>query len=386
MRHYMDNKYTFAARALGLLGAIAGLTSVSAQTPVFKEYPIPTAGSYPLSTITGPDGNLWFTELYSEKIGKVSTAGVVTEFPLPAGRAVARAHGGMARGPDGNIWFTEMRAPFGFTMPPAPGNIDKITPAGVIAEYPLPSGNTPGGIANGSDGNLWFTELNSSSIGKITPTGVITEFPGRTTGHPQAIVSGPDGNLWFTEYEILCGTDFCTASKGMIGKITPAGVVTEFPVPTAISFMYGIITGPDGNLWFTESQGGILDAAPSGGKIAKITPAGAITEYATPTTGGAPAGIVTGPDGNLWFTESNRNNIGKITPSGVITEYAIPSAGSGPQGIAAGPDGNLWFAESNSNQISKLVIGTGITISAGFTGNWFDTSEGGHGFSIEVLP
>ena len=31
-------------------------------------------------------------------------------------------------------------------------------------------------------------------------------------------------------------------------------------------------------------------------------------------------GITAGPDGNLWFTESNLDKIGQITPLGVVTE------------------------------------------------------------------
>ncbi len=31
---------------------------------------------------TGPDGALWFTELI-DQIGRITTAGVITEFPIP---------------------------------------------------------------------------------------------------------------------------------------------------------------------------------------------------------------------------------------------------------------------------------------------------------------
>ena len=41
-------------------------------------------------------------------------------------------------------------------------------------------------------------------------------------------------------------------SGNKIGQITTAGVITEFPIPTASSGPYGIAAGPDGNLWFTE--------------------------------------------------------------------------------------------------------------------------------------
>ena len=36
-------------------------------------------------------------------------------------------------------------------------------------------------------------------------------------------------------------------------------------------------------------------------------------------------GIAAGPDGALWFTESNGNKIGRITTAGVVTEYPIPT-------------------------------------------------------------
>jgi hypothetical protein len=38
-----------------------------------------------------------------------------------------------------------------------------------------------------------------------------------------------------------------------IGRITPTGVITEFPVPTLGSVVGVITAGPDGNLWFLET-------------------------------------------------------------------------------------------------------------------------------------
>src|SRR2546422_9013068 len=51
------------------------------------EYPTPTANSNPVGITAGPDGNLWFTEDSSNanNIGKVTTSGVFTEYPIPNG-------------------------------------------------------------------------------------------------------------------------------------------------------------------------------------------------------------------------------------------------------------------------------------------------------------
>jgi len=50
-----------------------------------------------------------------------------------------------------------------------------------------------------------------------------------------------------------------------------------------------------------------------------------VTEFPIPTLNSGPYDIVSGPDGNLWFTEDSENKIGRITPAGVITEFTIPT-------------------------------------------------------------
>src|SRR5260370_1150459 len=68
-------------------------------------------------------------------------------------------------------------------------------------------------------------------------TGPAGESPGRTPdgrdGSPGGITAGPDGALWFTEL-----------NGNRIGRITPAGQLREFPLPTAMSGLYSITAGP----------------------------------------------------------------------------------------------------------------------------------------------
>jgi streptogramin lyase len=312
----------------------------------FTEYPIPTSGSKPSGIAAGPDGNLWFTEANANQIGKITPTGVVTEYPVPS----ASYPDGITTGPDGNLWFGERERASGVL-----GKIGKITTAGVITEYLIPSGRGSDWVSAGPDGNIWFTEPTANNIGKITTAGVITEYPVPTANSGlQSITTGPDGNLWFTE-----------TSANQIGKITTAGVITEYLIPTGgNNNAFGITSGPDGNLWFVEF---------AASKIGKITTAGVITEFSIPTAGG-PVGITRGPDGNLWFTEQNANNIGKITTAGVITEYPVPTANSEPEWITTGPDGNLWFTEFKANQIGKVSLNavsfqcTGTVVAQKWTG------------------
>jgi streptogramin lyase len=297
-----------------------------------QEFTALTVAGGPNGITAGPDGNLWFTEVNSAKIGRITPTGAITEFPVPISSS---APYGITRGPDGNLWFTELGG----------NKIGRITPTGALTEFAVPTADSrPNQITAGPDGNLWFTELNGNKVGRITPAGTITEFAVPTTNSGlNGITAGPDGNLWFTE-----------VNTNKVGKITSAGAVTEFTVPTASSGSYRITAGPDGNLWFTEY---------AGNKVGRITPAGAITEFPVPTAGSSPYGITAGPDGNLWFTEAVGNKLGRIAPAGAITEFAVPTPNSYSLGITAGPDSNLWFTESAVNKIGQLR--PGITVMSG---------------------
>lgn len=162
------------------------------NTPTITEFSIPTTGSWPMGITAGPDGNLWFTESSSDKIGKISLDGVITEFSIPRSVDYGISPRGITTGPDGNLWFTELNG----------NKIGRITPGGIITEFSIPTDNSaPYGITSGPDGNLWFTENYSGKIGRITPNGEITEFSISTTrSWPMDITIGPDSNLWFTEY------------------------------------------------------------------------------------------------------------------------------------------------------------------------------------------
>src|SRR6266704_2097659 len=109
-----------------------------------------------------------------------------------------------------------------------------------------------------------------------------------------------------------------------------AGTISEFSIPTVKALPAGIGSGPDGNLWFTEDEGN---------KIGRITPKGTISQFPIPTVDSWPYDIALGPDGNLWFSEEDASKIGRITPKGTISEFPIPTANSWPQFIALGPDG-----------------------------------------------
>jgi virginiamycin B lyase len=66
----------------------------------------------------------------------------------------------------------------------------------------------------------------------------------------------------------------------------------------------GIAAGPDGNVWVTEA---------GAHSIGRVTTAGAVHEYALPSKKGEPALIAPGPGGTLWFTVPDTDHIGRVT-------------------------------------------------------------------------
>jgi len=288
--------------------------------PTITEFP---AGSSNFSIVAGTDSDLWFTDNLGNNIGRITTAGVVTLFPIPTPAAGATD---ITLGPDGNFWFTELTI----------GKIGRATPAGAIVEITLPNAaSAPVGITTARDGAIWFAESGANVVARLAVNlNAFNEFPVPTANSlPFRITVGPDNNIWFTEQ-----------SANQIGRVTTAGVFAEFAVPTAASQPDGITAGPDGNIWFTEF---------AVNRIARITTGGNISEFTIPTANSFPIQITAGPDGNVWFTGANTGTIGRVTPAGAITEFVIPSFSPRPDGICTGPDGALWWAEK-SGAIGRL--------------------------------
>jgi virginiamycin B lyase len=305
---------------------------------------------------TGSDGALWFTQSGVGRIGRVATNGAISEFPIPGGSETGL--GEIVAGSDGALWFTEFRS--------GDAAIGRITTAGAFSEFPLPAHTTAVSLAAGPDGNLWISEeradpatsLSTGLIGKLSPAGALVEFalptplfhiPG--TPLPGAITAGPDGALWFLE----------NTPGSLLGRITTDGKFTEFTGPnnSSLSWNAALTTGPDGNLWVTFST--LIGAG-----IQRVTTAGVVIgSFDLPNLGSnysgigaagtgvlAPSHMTSGPDGNVWFSELYKDRtgrVGRITPNGVVTEFPLPAGTGFPGPITAGPDGALWYVSSNDS-------------------------------------
>ncbi|HET8912054.1 MAG TPA: hypothetical protein VFN23_11360 [Ktedonobacteraceae bacterium] len=253
---------------------------------VFTVCPIPSAGEYVLGLANGPDGAVWFTETSAGKIGRIKVLEFgnatdlvsITEF---SGEIAAPT--GIATGPDHNLWFSE-----------TDGNrIDEMSVGGTGVSYTLPTADSgPAGLVTGPQHSLWFTEVNHSRIGRITTQGVLTEYTG-IIAVPIDIAVGPDNNLWYTDPEFRA-----------IGRLTPDGESSIFGGIRAGGIPIFITNVGDGKtLAFSEGRG----------VIGRITTSGHITEIGIPNETDI-FGIAASGDGcTVAFTQYNEATLGKFT-------------------------------------------------------------------------
>jgi streptogramin lyase len=286
-----------------------------------REFFLAEPSGRPLWIAVGPDGNMWFTD-NGPFIWRITLAGQISKFGPFGTDDDPISFGDLTTGPDGNLWLVD----------PSRQKIARFTTAGALTVLPLPiNAAWTESIASGPDGNLWFAGRNGSAISRITPAGLVITFQLPSGNTAYDVTGGPDGNIWFTE-----------TGHG-VAHITPNGdglVEIAFPIGDSNQ----IAAGPDGNIWVTE----IVLA-----RIARITPAGELTEFTIPTSGSRPIGIAAGPDGNVWFGEGRAANIGRITPLGDITEFPVPQIGV--RGVSAGPDGNVWFTLGDGASVGYIT-------------------------------
>ena len=337
---------TYGSRIILTGDNYTNTTNVTLNGSPISQSPCPTTPTEPCYTIL-TDTNILIettTVLSSSSLVKVTNSwGQGTPTSVPALATEITSQGtftphlieptirypySLAKGSDGNIWFTEVN----------PDAIARMTPDGQVTDFPLPT--SPNGLSNltaGTDNNLWFTESTSNQIGRITPSGTITEFaiPTSSSGASD-ITAGPDGNVWFAE-----------SSANKIGRVTPSGVITEFAVTGSPNC---VANGSDGTIWYCLQNGG----------VGHMTTSGVATNISLPS-GASPQAMTAGPDGNMWVTDAGNDQVDRITPGGTITPFSGLSAGSYAFGIAKGSDGNLWVADDGVNKIAKVTTAGAIT-------------------------
>ncbi len=299
--------------------------TLTADAAGVKEFMVPTPDSQPEGVVV-LSGKAWFAEAAGDKIGKVTTAGAFTEYPVPAEQYNSGDLHSITVGADQNLWFTTY------------SYIGRMTTSGTFSLFPITPDSYAYDITLGPDGNVWFTEV-LGRVGYVTPAGAVTEFAVGSGINPEYITAGPDGALWFTAKG--------PSGQNYVYQITTAGSLTQYVLPS--TWILGdITTGPDGRLWF-DSHTNSLTA---------LTPGGTYTTYhwkLKSPNGYSPQYLRT--DGTaLVFACLDNGSIGQMTTNGTVSFTPIPS-GNGATGLGVGSGGNIWFSEVNGNAMGLLPAG-----------------------------
>lgn len=217
----------------------------------------------------------------------------------------------------------------------------KAAPVGKLTQFKVPTaGSSPEHITQASDGNFWFTEsfvndqnAQGHNVGRITPTGQVSEFPVCDFCFPTDIVQGSDGILYFTK------------NDASLGRITTDGTVLP-DIPAVFSPNGNGLDAHGDDIWFADFNNRSV--------WRYDIPTDAFTEFPAPDT--VPLDVAVAANGIVWFTDAN-GQIGRLDPTtGAVTEIDVEGF---PREINIASDGAVWFTERFSQAVGRIDPTTG---------------------------
>jgi len=218
--------------------------SFNIATHAFTKYAIRTSNSFPFGIAVDKQGNVWFTELFGNKLGEISAnTGSITEFNIPINAPYGAEPSGITVDDNGAIWMT-LPGVDGIGSY-SQGNFQFYNMTGLVV--------SPVGIAADSQGNLWFTQHGPSFLSEFNPTThyfrtISTSIPPLNTSLPYFDYVDSNGDVLLNEHY-----------GNAIALFNPATeTLTEYEIPTRPTFTGGIAgmltmaLSPQNIPWFTE--------------------------------------------------------------------------------------------------------------------------------------
>ncbi|HTZ54248.1 MAG TPA: hypothetical protein VMB20_04230 [Candidatus Acidoferrum sp.] len=327
-------------------------TSPSPASTLFAETSV---GGILTSIATGPDDNLWVTSARNPAnstgvtgVVKLTTSFLATAYPvaLPTASSVFT---NIISGPHQLLWFDDGQQ-----------HVFSMTTTGTYYPYAVESNLSQiTSITEGPDLNIWAAVNDADRIDQLNVTsGAVTAFPAvlptplftpvptpsAAISSPYNIAAGGANSLWFTQLPLNANQD---GAAQALGSITTLGIVSYYStnyvpgVPSSqgwTTYVSAIVSNPvDGNLWFTEPS-----------SIGRMTPSGTLTEFPIAVGDGACCSIIVQPpNGTLWFIDAH--GIGHMDIHGnFLGDYALPN-NEVANSLTLGPDGNIWYSETIGN-------------------------------------
>jgi virginiamycin B lyase len=342
---------------VGPLLVVTGTTPAHAAVSVF---PVPTSNAGLGRIVTAPDGNMWFVEEDTNKIGRITPAGEIAEFNLPA-TTTGSVDGSVMDldvAPNGVVWVT-------YDYGRKAVSIDPTTANGQV--YGLyPESPYGGAVRVGPDGAVWITmNYDESGIMRIVP-GQPYSWTDNAPECEDVLGEAADGTMW-------CQGGHAGGLDTVVRVGADANSGTTYPLPSDATYPNALAAGPVGSIWFTRSSSGTIFTSPNSGSVGYLDAASGGTQIWQTGSRTAPQDLVKGPDNQMWFTNAGAApGIGHISATGV---GAISSVGNyEPTSLTFGPDGAIWFTDAKNNVIVRVTtdqvattnidLGNGVTMTA----------------------
>jgi polyhydroxybutyrate depolymerase len=298
-----------------------------------RVFRLPEPGAEPFDIAQGADGAMWFTEFASDKIGRISLAGVITQFSVPTASAGPYQ---ITAGPHGTMWFTEYNT----------RKVGRVTSRGRVTEFMVPPPSYgPAGITGSGTGPVYAAD----------PTGFVDTIPAdgpvsparlsSAAGLPFAIARLPSGILWISELK-----GYFEYSRHLLSFAPRSGKpLRTITLPDPLSNVVALAAGPvaTGAMWFADF---------GTGNAGEVSPDGRLSFFPVGTPASGLSDIAAGPDGAMWVSAQD-GIVARVTPRGAVSELALPAPGSNPDAIAAGPNKSIWVTETGSDAIVEISLG-----------------------------
>ncbi len=162
--------------------------------------------------------------------------------------------------------------------------------------------------------------------------------------HPHDVAAAPaaGGPVYYT-----------AQATGRLGILDPkTGKFEEIPLGPR-SAPHGVIVGPDGAPWITDSgQNAIVRVDPKT-RAVRVWPLGSDVEYANLNT------LTFDRKGRVWFTGQS-GYYGRLVPETSDMKVWKAPGGRGPYGIATTPGGDVYYASLAGSHIARIDTETGV--------------------------
>jgi virginiamycin B lyase len=301
----------------------------------FKQWDTPTPGSRPHDPLAMPDGTIWWSGQFANKLGHLDPkTGEMKEYPLPTR---AGPHG-LINDKDGYIWYAGNWG----------GHLGRLDPkTGEVKTYPLPdpAARDPHTPLFDKNGILWFSVQNGGFMGRFDPkTGEfkLTTPVGGSGQQPYALRFLSDG---VTPY-------FSYFGSNKIAKVDPVTMkVQEYVLPDSKTRIRRMGVTSDDMIWYGDW---------SNGKLSRFDPkTGEVKSWQGP---GGPASQPYGMtviDDVIYYVESNLrpNTLVRFDPKTETFESVlIPGGGGIVRHMMPMPDGGIAMAFSGLSKVGFAQI------------------------------